>query len=151
MVDVEVLVDGEAFKKVPLTFKLQRFQKVLKTVGTIPAGTPLGPENLALVREPMAQASGLYLDRIDQVAGMNAARNLQAGRMLTLGDLEPPAVIRKGDVVMVVLTRGRVKVTARAMANHDAPLDGRITLTNMNSRSTITGVVHGPGLVVVPQ
>jgi flagella basal body P-ring formation protein FlgA len=53
--------------------------------------------------------------------------------------------------VTVVLTRGRVKVTARAIANHDAPLGGRITLTNAQSRSTLTGVVQGPGLVVVPQ
>ena len=34
------------------------------------------------------------------------------------------------------------------MANHDAPLQGRITLTNLQSRSQLSGVVHGPGLVV---
>ena len=48
-----------------------------------------------------------------------------------------------------MLTRGRVKVTAKAIANEDAPIEGRIRLTNMNSRTQLTGVVHGPGLVVV--
>ena len=35
------------------------------------------------------------------------------------------------------------------MANHNAPLNGRIMLTNMNSRTQMSGIVHGPGLVVV--
>jgi flagella basal body P-ring formation protein FlgA len=82
---------------------------------------------------------------------MLAARNLQAGQRLTLGDIAPPAVIRKGDIVTVVLTKGRVKVTARAMANHDAPLGARLIMTNTTSRSTLTGIVQAPGLVVVPQ
>lgn len=149
VVDVEVLVDGEVFKKVPVTFRLQRFQVLLETTAPVRKGAPLGPENVALVRKPMAQSNGMYLTRIDRVVGMTAKSDLSSGRGLTLGDIEPPALIRRGDVVTVVLTKGRVKVTAKAIANHDAPLEGRITLTNTNSRTTMTGTVYGPGLVVV--
>jgi flagella basal body P-ring formation protein FlgA len=151
VVDIEVLVDGEVGKKVPVNFKLQRYQRLLKTAAPLRAGTPLGPDTLELVREPMDQGSSLFLARLDQVEGMLAARNLQAGQRLTLGDIAPPAVIRKGDIVTVVLTKGRVKVTARAMANHDAPLGARLIMTNTTSRSTLTGIVQAPGLVVVPQ
>lgn len=151
VVDVEILVDGECFRKVPVTFQLQRYQMVLKTLGTIAKDSPLGPDNVTLVREPLAQSSGMFLDRADQIAGMHAAKNLQPNRLLTLGDIMPPAVIRRGDIVTVVLTKGHVKVTARAMANEDAPLDARISLTNLNSRGILTGIVHGPGLVVIPQ
>lgn len=150
IVDVEVLVDGASHKKVPITFRLQRFHQVLKTIGAVRAGTPLGPDNLTVAREPIDQV-GLFLDRIEALDGMIAARNLQANQRLTLGDAAPPAVVRKGDIVTVVLTRGRVKVTAKAMANQDAPLGGRISLTNLQSRSQLSGFVHGAGLVVVPQ
>lgn len=151
VVDVEVMIDGESFKKVPLTFKLQRWFQVLKTVGSLRKDTPLGPDNIELVREPMAQSTGLFLDRMTQVEGMTAARNLQPGQRLTLGDIAPPALVRRGDIVTVVLTRGRVKVTAKALANEDAPLGGRVHLTNTSSRSVLTGVVYGTGLVVVNQ
>ncbi len=151
VVDVDVLVDGESYKKVPLSFKLQRYHRVLKTAGTIRAGAPLGADVLVIAREPLDQASGLFLDRMEQVDGLIAVRDLQPGRRVTLADVAPPAVVRKGDVVTVVLTRGRVKVTAKAMANHDAPLAGRVALTNLQSRANLTGIVHGPGLVVVPQ
>ncbi|MBL8728251.1 MAG: flagellar basal body P-ring formation protein FlgA [Planctomycetes bacterium] len=151
VVDVEVLVDGEVHKRVPVQFKLQRFHEVLKTAGTIRAGTPLGPENLVVTREPVAQVTGLFLDSFPQVEGLIAARNLQPHQRLTLADAAPPALVHKGEVCTVVLTRGRVKITAKAMANHDAPLTGRITLTNLQSRAQLTGVVTGPGLVVVQQ
>jgi flagella basal body P-ring formation protein FlgA len=151
VVDVEILVDGESFRKVPLTFTLRRYQQVLKTAVPIRAGQPLGPDVVGLVREPMDQATSVFLARMDQVEGMVASRTLQSNQRLTVGDIALPAIIRKGDIVTVVLTRGRVKVTAKALANHDAPLEGRITLTNLQSRASLTGIVHGPGLVVVPQ
>tara|TARA_R110002072_G_scaffold174303_7_gene329589 strand:+ start:35431 stop:36399 length:969 start_codon:yes stop_codon:yes gene_type:complete len=149
VVDIEILVDGEVFKKIPINFKLRRFHRILKTIGTIRKDTPLGPENIRVIREPMAQVSDLYLTKMPQIAGMNSARNLRNGQRLSLGDIMPPALIHRGDIVTVVLTRGRVKVTSRAIANHNAPLDGRIQLTNLNSRSQMTGRVLGPGLVVI--
>ena len=150
-VEVEIVVDGQSHKKVPVQFRLQRFHQVLKTLGTIRAGTPLGPDNLVVAREAVTQNTGLFLDAFPQVEGLIAARNLQPNQRLTLGDAAPPALIHKGEIVTVVLTRGRVKVTAKAMANEDAPINGRLSLTNVQSRSTLTGIVAGPGLVVVHQ
>jgi flagella basal body P-ring formation protein FlgA len=149
VVDVDVMVDGASAKRVPVQFKLTRYQQVLKTNGAIRAGTPLGADNLTVVREPVAQVTGLWLNTIEQVQGLNAARNLQANARVTLGDAVPPAVIHRGDIVTVVLTQGRVKVTAKAIANHDAALGARATLTNLNSRSALTGTVAAPGLVIV--
>lgn len=149
IVDIEILVDGEVFKKIPVNYKLRRFHRILKTTGTIRKDTPLGPENIRVMREPMAQASDVYLARMPQVTGMNSARDLRSGQRLTLNDIMPPALIHRGDIVTVVLTRGRVKVTSRAIANHNAPLEGRIQMTNLNSRSQMTGRVLGPGLVVI--
>lgn len=151
VVDVEIIVDGEVFKTVPLRYKLQRFQQVLKTTGTVAKDQPLGPENTTLSREPMAQATGMFLGDMGQVAGMCARRNLRTNQRLTLGDIAPPALIHRGDIVTVVLTRGRVKVTAKAIADEDAPLAGRIRLTNMSSRTQLTGTVYGPGLVLINQ
>ena len=143
------MIDGEAATRVPVQFELQRFQLLLKTATAIRQGTPLGPHNLEIAREPLAQATGLYLTRFEDVEGMIAARNLQANSRITLGETAPPAVIRKGEVVSVVLTHGRVKVTAKAVANHDAPMAARLSLTNLSSRGTLVGVVAGPGLVVI--
>lgn len=150
VVDVDVLVDGESFRVVPVTFKLTRFRQVLKTAGTLRSGTPLGADNLTLSREKVAQATGLFLGSMEQVQGMVARRNLPSGQMLTLGDIAPPAIIRAGEIVTVVLSRGRVKLTMRAIANHDAALGEPLTLTNPTSRAQIQGVAAAAGTAVVP-
>jgi flagella basal body P-ring formation protein FlgA len=150
VVDVEVLVDGEIQKTVPVQFDLVRFQPVLQVTGTVRAGTPLGPENLAVARRKLAQTTGLFLTSFEQVRGQIARRNLQPNQLLTLGDVGAPALIRKGEVVTVVITRGRVKVTTRALANHDAGRGETITVTNAQTRAQITGVAEASGTVVVP-
>jgi flagella basal body P-ring formation protein FlgA len=148
-VEVDVLVDGERWRTVPVMFKLNRFQQVLEVTQALRAGTPLGPENVAATRERSSQTAGLYLTSFEQIAGMVSRRNLQPGQLLTLADVAAPALIRSGETCTVVLTRGNVKVTARAVANHDAPLGARITLTNIQSRAQLTGTVAAPGTVVV--
>jgi flagella basal body P-ring formation protein FlgA len=151
VVDVDVVVDGQSWRKIPVQFRLIRYQQVLKTTAAVRAGVPLGPENVVVAREAVAQGQAPFLTRIEDAAGLVAARNLSGNQRLTLGDTALPALVRRGDLVTVVMTVGRVKVTARALANEDAPLGGRITLTNAQSRAQIVGVVTAPGLVVVQQ
>lgn len=149
LVDVELLVDGERFRILPVQYRLVRYQKVLKTTGAIRQGAPLGPENLAFSREKMAETQGLYVSDFDAIKGLIARRNLPGNQLLTMGDVSEPALIRRGELVTVILTRGRVKVTAKALANHDAARGELITLTNTQTRAQITGVAEAPGTVVV--
>ncbi len=150
VVDIDVLVDGEVGKTVPMQFKLTRFQQVLKVATTIRAGTPFGGGNVTLTRERLSQVTGLYFNAFDQVAGKIARRNLQPNQLLSLADVTEPALIHKGEIVTVIVTRGRVKVTVRAIASEDAARGEAITVLNIQSRAAITGIATAPGTVVVP-
>ena len=150
VIDVEVLVDGEVAKTVPVQFKLTRFQMVLQTVGTIRAGATLGPHNLRISRQKTSNTPGLYLTDFNQVDGAVAKRDLQPNRLLILRDTGPPAVIHRGEIVDVVITRRRVKVVVKGIATKDAAIGERLTVTNTQSRSLITGIVAGPGMVIIP-
>lgn len=150
VIDVEVLVDGEVAKTVPVQFKLTRFQMVLQTVGTIRAGDALGAHNLRISRQKTSNTPGLYLTNFNQVDGAVAKRNLQPNRLLMLNDTGPPAVIRRGETVEVVITRRRVRVVVKGIASKDAAIGERLVVTNRQSRSQITGIVAGPGMVIVP-
>ncbi len=149
LVDVDVLVDDEVAKTIPVQFRLARFHNVLKVTATVRQGAPLGPDNLVLSREKLAQTQGLYLTAFDQVAGMISKRNLQPNQLLTLADVGEPALIRRGELVTLVSTRGRVKVVTKAIANHDAARGEPVTVTNAQSRAQVTGVAEAVGTVVV--
>lgn len=150
IVDVQILVDGEEYRVLPLHYRLTRYHMVLKTTRSLRAGSPLGPDSLELSRERVASTRGLYVQSFDEVKGTIARRDLQANKLLTLSDLGQPALIHKGQLVTVVISRGRIKVTAKAIANHDAARGEVVSLTNLVSRQPITGVAWAPGTVVIP-
>ncbi len=149
VVDVEVLVDGVAARSVAVQWKLSRFHQVLKTTQAIAAGLPIGPENCLLSRERVTQTQGLYITTLEQVLGTIAKRNLQPAQLLMLTDVGQPALIHRGDIVTVVLTKGRVKIETRGIANNDAGRGESVTVTSASTRAQLTGVAEASGTVVV--
>ena len=150
VVDLAILVDGEVYKTIPLQYKLRRYHQVLKVGRTIRKGEPLTQGNLDLVRQEIAQASGLYLESFEDVMGKVARRNLQPNRLLYLGDITDPAIVYRGQLVTVIATNGRVRVTVQGIANQDGAKGDIVSVTNQSSGGVISAVVHGPGVVVVP-
>lgn len=149
IVEVDVMVDGQKWKTLPLQYKLTHYAPMVRTTAAVRAGTLLGPDNLQVVREPQLGANDFLAHQLEAVAGMVARRDLRSGQTLGLADFGPPALIRRGELVTVVLTRGKVKVTAKAVAAQDAPQGEMVTLVNPTSGAKLRGVATAPGLVVV--
>jgi flagella basal body P-ring formation protein FlgA len=150
LVDLTILVDDEAYKVIPLQYKLNRYHQILQVDRTIQKGQPLSQSNLIQVRELLGQSSGLYLQSFADVQGKVARRDLQANRTLNLGDIADPAVVFRGQLVIAVATRGPIKVTIQGIANADGAKGDVITVTNPSSGQVLSAVVNGPGVVVVP-
>ncbi len=150
LVDLSILVDDEVYKVIPLQYKLSRFHQILKISQTVRKGEPLTQSNLVQFRANLAQASGLYLQSFGDVEGKVARRDLQANRILYLGDITDPAVVYRGQLVIAVATRGRIKVTIQGIANADGAKGDVITVTNPSSGQVLSAVVNGPGVVVIP-
>lgn len=148
-VEVDIMVDGARWKTLPLQFQLTHFAPMVKTTGPVRAGTLLGPENLEVVREKQLSATDFLAHKLEEVTGMVAKRDLKSSQSLGLLDYGPPAVIHRGELVTVVLTKGNVKVTAKAIATQDAPQGEALTLVNPTSGAKMRGVATAPGLVVV--
>ncbi len=149
VVDVDVLVDGEVAKTVPVQWKLTRFHSVLKASQSIGAGVPIGPENCVVSRERVSQTTGLYLTSLEQAHGLICKRSLQPNQLVMLTDVGQPAIVHRGDIVTVVLTKGRVKIETRGIANNDAGRGESVTVTSASSRAQLTGVAEASGTVVV--
>jgi flagella basal body P-ring formation protein FlgA len=110
---------------------------------------PLGPDNCALSRERVSQTTGLYLTSVEQALGLIAKRSMQPNQLVMLSDAGQPALIHRGDIVTVVLTKGRVKVETRGVANNDAGRGETVMVTSASTRTQLTGVAEASGTVVV--
>jgi len=85
----------------------------------------------------------------DEVIGMETRVVLYSGRPIRPGDVGPPAVIERNQVVTLLFRRGGLTIVAEARSLGRAGIGDRLRLINLASRSTVTGTVQADGTVTV--
>lgn len=84
-----------------------------------------------------------------EIVGMTPKRYLREGVPLRPADLQPPTLVHKGSLVTLTLRTDRMLITARARAIDSGARGEVVRVVNPRSKSTVEGVVAGPGLVTV--
>lgn len=85
----------------------------------------------------------------DQVIGQEARVALYAGRPIRLGDVGPPAVVDRNQIVPLIFTSNGLTITAEGRSLERAGSGEFIRVMNLASRATIMGVVMADGSVMV--
>lgn len=84
-----------------------------------------------------------------QAVGRTARRALQAGSLLSSGDLHAEKLVRRGAPVELVTRRGTVEIRVAARALRDGSVGDVLAVENLSTRRTVQGVVAADGTVVV--
>jgi flagella basal body P-ring formation protein FlgA len=112
---------------------------------TIRAHSVLEPQDMAMVAAHIPGA----LARAEEAVGLEARVTLYAGRAIRHGDLGPPALVQRNQIVTLVYRMGALGITAEGRALERGGLGDGIRVMNLASRSTITGRVAADGSVDV--
>lgn len=95
-------------------------------------------------RAPAAARGALT---IENAAGMEATRNLQAGTIVRQSDVMRPQLVHRGEPVTVRIVSGKLVITASGRALGGAA-DGEAVRVVVNATNrTLDGVVEGSGTV----
>jgi len=86
---------------------------------------------------------------IKSVTGKILKRSLPADATLTEAMAGEKPLIRKGQHITILYRTGTLKVTAPGVAREDGYPEREISVMNLTSRKTITGIVEDRGLVNV--
>ncbi len=81
--------------------------------------------------------------------GREARVTIYAGRPIRAGDLRPPALIERNDIVRLRYRYGGLNIEADGRALDRGAAGDRISVMNLTSRSTLTGEVQQNGYVEV--
>ncbi len=149
-IDLEILVDGEAWRTLPVHFRLRRFATVWTPVRGARAGEFLTDVELTEQRvevPPNAPAGGYATH--EELLGRVARVDLRAGRPIRNADLGEPAVVHRSDPVRLVSQRGTIRVAVKAVALEDGAAGDRIRVQNLATGHSVQAVVQGPGLVIL--
>lgn len=137
--DSRVQVTGEAYEVVAVPVLADRARR-----GVVIRDRDL--TTLKLRRNAIARDA--ILDRAE-IVGMTPKRYLREGVPLRPSDLSPPVLVRRGSLVTLTLRTERMLITARARALDEGARGDVVRVVNPRSKSTVEGVVAGPGLVAV--
>ena len=119
-------------------------------IATAPAGAVLAASDLTTAR---LRATAIPQDAVldaGAIVGAQAVRRLPAGRPIRPADLREPLLVRKGEVVSLVLSSRGLHLGTLGRALEDGVMDAPVRVLNLDSGREIRGVVGDRKLVVVP-
>jgi len=119
--------------------------EMLVATRTIRGQTILGPGDVAVVE---GELPGTLIDPAEAI-GQEARVNLYANRPIAAGDVGPPAIIERNQIVTLRYDSGPLTIAADARALDRAGIGDPLRVMNLASRKTVTGYVAPDGSVVV--
>jgi len=85
----------------------------------------------------------------DLLIGQEARVALYPGRPIRGGDVGPPALVDRNDLVVLVFDRSPLSITAEGRALGRGAAGDRIRVMNLSSRTTVTGFIRSDGQIEV--
>ena len=119
--------------------------ETLVAARTIPARTIIGSDDLLL--RDIATTGGITDP--SSLIGMEARVALYAGRPIRQGDIGPPAVVDRNQIIPLVYMRSGVMISTEGRALDRAGPGDLIRVMNLSSRSTVTARVGPDGTAYV--
>ncbi|MEO0386901.1 MAG: flagellar basal body P-ring formation chaperone FlgA [Pseudomonadota bacterium] len=111
----------------------------------IPSRTVITELDVRLVGQ---NVPGAYTE-IEEVVGLEARVTIYPGRPLRRGDLGPPALIERNQIVTLRYATGGLFIETDGRALDRAGVGDRLRVMNVSSRTTVTGRVLETGIVEV--
>lgn len=133
--------------RVPVQAQLWR----AAVVSTVPLlrGQPVAASQLALVEMDVFAAEPGVFSSVDQAAGLEATRNIAAGRALGTRSLAPVRLVRRNAPVRIQTTSGPILVQSPGVALADGRLGETVAVRNPRSGRLLSATVVAAGIVEV--
>lgn len=112
---------------------------------TIRSQAILTPQDMTVIDKTIPGA----LDDPEMAIGMETRVVLYAGRPIRHGDVGPPAIIERNQIVTLLFRRGSLTIAADARALGRAGVGDVLRVMNLASRTTVSGTVRPDGSVIV--
>ncbi len=141
-------IDGQTVKNLSVRGGVEAIAPVVVAAVDLPRGAVLSEIDLSLVEQDIARLKNPVFDP-DEVIGKKLKRGLRMGRPLDRAAVEFPPMIKRGDLVTIILKSGKLEMTALGEARQNGLEGETIRVKNKNSNRTILGRVVAPGTVVV--
>ena len=141
-------VDGKTVKNCTVRGKLEAMAEVVVAGVNMRKGCIITADQLNIARRDISKFNKPF-QTIDHVVGMQVKRTIRAGKTIDNRNVELPPVIKKGEPVKIVASRGSLQVSTNGIAIMDGRPGQFIRVKNINSSKLIYCKVDSAGIVSV--
>lgn len=128
---------------------IRAFESIVVTATAIPRESQISKEQLLLKEMDVTNLRQGFYTVPDDVVGSVAKRALPMDTILTPNSVTAPRLVKKGELVSIVASDGKVSVRAVGIALSEGGLGDLIQVQNKTSKKIVYGRVNGPGSVAV--
>jgi flagella basal body P-ring formation protein FlgA len=147
--DVQLVREGAVLATVPVTARTEARGSVVVAKQPLPRGAVLGPNDLTVVERYARDVPDDALTAPEQAIGMETKVALAAEAPLPRTALAPPVVVKKGDVVTMIVETAAMKLTVLGEALEPGAVGAAIKVINRSSKQAVAGKVIDNGVVLV--
>ena len=111
----------------------------------------LRPGDIVSAEDVQISGTGMqgYYTDISQVLGLEAQRVLYKGRPIQEGDVGPPALVERNEIVTLIYQTGVLSIAAEGRSLDRGAAGDWLKVLNLVSRNTVEGRVNEAGEVIV--
>jgi len=113
----------------------------------LPARSLLDPSMLTTKRTDIAGHADIWWRKPAYLAGMRLMRPIQEGETIFSQYVRQMPMIRRGDLVTILIDTGRLRVSAEGEALRSAGRGERVLVRNIRSHQTVQAVAEQKGVV----
>jgi flagella basal body P-ring formation protein FlgA len=117
----------------------------LTTTRVIRAKTVLTKADVVVIAATVPEA----LTDVDAAVGLEARVTLYPGRPLRRGDIGPPALVERNQIITLVYSVGGLGITTEGRALDRGGVGDSVSVMNLTSRKTVVGQLREDGSVYV--
>lgn len=128
---------------------LKIYENVLVLSQPVRRGQILTRRHLAIEKRDTAKLRSGYIKRTDLIENKQAIRHMAAGTVLNEGLVTEPALIKRGEKIIIRAATASYDIRMQGLALMDGIKNQSIKVKNVSSGRTIAAKVIKPGLVSV--
>jgi flagella basal body P-ring formation protein FlgA len=136
---VEILQHDHVVATVPVTAEVAVLEEVVVARRGIARGTVVGPDDLVRERRNVSSLPRGALTRLEDAVGMEANVPIAPLTPLSPEQLAPPAVVRRGDVVLLIAETAGLRITTTGEVRQDAARGEQVRVLNVSSQTEVVG------------
>jgi flagella basal body P-ring formation protein FlgA len=141
---------GDTFiREETVRVRIEVLTEVIVSTGSIARDAKIDPSDVMVKKKWLDTATSGVVTDVNEVGGKQAAMRINAGTEITKHMLRSIPVVKKGEVVRIILESGPMMISAMGLSEQDGGAGDLIRVKNTSSQKTVFARVMGASLVKV--